>query len=120
MADVEDRTVTTERTTESVPVRDRDNGFARVAVNVIYFLEAVLLTLLGLRFLFRLFGANPDNGFANFIYTVSHPFVAPFFGLFNYDENLTTGHFEVATLVAIVVYALLAWLLVKLVTIGRH
>lgn len=120
MADIEDRTVTTERTTETVPVQDTRTSGSRVLVNIIYFIEAVILTLLGLRFIFRLLGANPNNGFADFIYTASHPLVAPFFGLFNYDENLASGHFEVATLVAMVVYALIAWLLVKLVTIGRR
>lgn len=90
-----------------------------VVVNVIWFLDGVLTILLGLRFLFSLLGANPANGFANFIYSASHPFVSPFFNLFSYNWQAGVRHFEIYTLVAIVVYALIAWGLAKLATINR-
>ena len=76
--------------------------------------------LLAIRFLLALFGANPANGFADFIYTCSHPFVTPFFGLFSYRERLGIGRFEYETLIAIVVYAGVMELLARLVTIGSR
>lgn len=83
------------------------NGFFGIAylVNIIV---GLLLTLLGLRFVFMLFGANPNNTVANFVYETSHPFVAPFFGLFSYEPQLGIGRFEFETLIAIVVYGLIA------------
>lgn len=80
----------------------------------------IIIGLLALRFLLRLLAANPNNGFADFIYTMSHPFASPFFGLFSYTENLGSGRFEFETLIAILVYGLVAWLLAKLVSIGKR
>lgn len=91
-----------------------------VAARIIYFLGGILIALLAIRFLLALFGANPASGFADFIYTCSHPFVAPFFGLFNYHERLGFGRFEYETLIAIVVYAIVMELLARLVTLGSR
>ncbi len=89
-----------------------------VAARVIWYVAGVLITLLALRFALVLLGANASSGFVNFIYSASHPFVAPFFGVFSYN-NLRYGvsHFEVYTLLAIAVYALIAFGLARLVTI---
>jgi uncharacterized protein YggT (Ycf19 family) len=91
-----------------------------VASRVIWFIAGTLLALLGLRFLFALLGANAANGFANFIYNVTEPFVAPFFGLFNYDFTAGVSRFETFTLVAMVIYALAAYAISKLVNITRR
>ena len=91
-----------------------------IVARVISLVGGVIISLLGVRFLLLLFGANPLNAFANFIYDVSRPFVQPFYGLFNYQPTFTRGHFELATLIAIIVYALLTILLVRLATIGTH
>lgn len=90
-----------------------------VVERVIWYVAGVLLALLALRFILALLGANPGNSFANFIYTASHPFVTPFFGLFSYDQRLGIGRFEIYTLVAMAVYALIAWGLARLFTIGQ-
>lgn len=91
-----------------------------VASRVVWFIAGVILSLLALRFLFALLGANAANGFANFIYTVTTPLVAPFFGLFQYDFTAGVARFETFTLVAMVIYALIAYAISKLVTITRR
>jgi uncharacterized protein YggT (Ycf19 family) len=91
-----------------------------VAERVIWFVAGVIISVLALRFVFALLGANPNNAIANFIYTVSHPFVAPFFSLFRYNYAAGASRFEIYTLVAIVIYSLIAAGLARLVTIGRH
>jgi len=114
------RTGNTVETTQQV--RDpaaRTAHEQNVAARVIWFIAGVLLVLLAFRFVFALLGANPSNGFANFIYTTSHPFVSPFFGIFSYDYHYGVSRFETYTLVAMVVYALIAYGLAKLVTITR-
>ena len=58
-----------------------------VAERIIYLIGGIIITLLAIRFILMLLGANRGSGFADFIYTVSHPFAAPFFGLFSYDET---------------------------------
>lgn len=109
------------RTTEVIDRPDvtrADNQ--NVAARVVWFIAGVLLALLGLRFLLALLGANQANAFADFIFTTSHPFVAPFFSLFNYDLRYGVSHFESFTLVAMAVYALVAYGIARLLTINRR
>ena len=98
-----------------------DESTQNVINRAIWFVAGVILVLLGFRFILSLLGANPSNGFANFIYTVSHPFVAPFFNLFHYS-NLQYGvsRFEIYTLFAMLFYAVVAWGLTALVNITRR
>jgi hypothetical protein len=102
------------------PVVERAHR-ANVAERIVWFIAGVLLVLLGMRFVFALLGANPNNWLASFVYNVTHPFVAPFFGLFNYNYVAVSGvgRFETFTLVAMVVYALIAWGIARLVSIRR-
>jgi uncharacterized protein YggT (Ycf19 family) len=95
------------------PYTRRYNGLDRTA-QVIYFLLGLLEIVLAVRFIFRLLGASTANGFANFIFNVSTPFVAPFNGIFNDQALSRVGVFEISTLLAMVIYALIAWGIVKL------
>lgn len=107
-------------TTEAETVSPRAEHRMTVAERVIYLLGGILIALLAIRFLLSLLGANRGSGFADFIYTVTHPFVSPFFGLFNYREQFGVSRFEFETLIAIVVYAIIMAILARLVTIGSH
>ena len=80
----------------------------------IYLLFGILEGLLGIRFVLGLLGANPAAGFAQFIYSITQPFLAPFIGLFGTARS-GGSVFDVSILVAIVIYALIAWVLVKIV-----
>ena len=80
----------------------------------IYLLFGILEGLLGIRFVLGLLGANPAAGFAQFIYGMTGPFIAPFVGLFG-QPHFQGSVFEFNSLVAILVYALIAWVLVKIV-----
>ena len=73
-------------------------------VNVVF---GIILTLLALRLAFRLLGANPLNSFASFVYEFTQPLVAPFYGLFSIQTPLETARLELATIIALVVYALI-------------
>jgi hypothetical protein len=84
------------------------------AQNGIYLLFGLLEGLLGIRFVLGLLGANPAAGFAQFVYGITGPFIAPFVGLFG-QPRFEGSVFEFNSLVAILVYALIAWVLVKIV-----
>lgn len=98
-----------------------DNRGVNVLSRIIWLAAGIILLLLAFRFILSLLGANTTNSFAQFIYNVSHPFAAPFFGLFHYN-NIQYGvsRFEVYTLVAMLVYAAIAWVLSAIVNIGRR
>ena len=81
---------------------------------IIYYLTGSLIVLLLIRIVLSLFGANPDNKFASFIYGLSAPFIAPFLNLFP-TPALGDFQLEINTLVALGVYGLLAWLVARLI-----
>lgn len=112
---------TIQKITETKNSQNATEHSTNLIAKIVWYITGILLVLLGLRFILALLGANTTNGFANFIYGVSHPFIAPFFSLFNY-HNYTygTSHFEIYTLVAMLVYGLIAWGLVKLVTLNQN
>ncbi len=84
------------------------------AGQIIYIALGALDALLLIRFALKLLAANPFAGFTSFIYGVTELFVAPFEGVFPSPQ--TRGSvLEVSTLLAIIVYALLAWLVVSVI-----
>jgi hypothetical protein len=110
---------TTRVVDDSVPAAaDKADGVV-IATRVVWFIAGVLLVLLAFRFVFIMLGANPSNGFVDFIYSASHPFAAPFFGIFGYTQTLGSARVEWSTLVAMLVYTLIAWGITRLITIGR-
>ncbi|HET6924787.1 MAG TPA: hypothetical protein VFH39_03090 [Candidatus Saccharimonadales bacterium] len=115
----DDRVIERREIEHEVPGDAYTSGRTNLAQRIIWFLAGILLLLLVFRFVLALLGANPSNWFANFIYTTSHPFVAPFFGLFGYHLQYGVSRFEIYTLVAIAVYVVIAWGLDRLVTIHR-
>lgn len=104
---------------DEVVTRDAADPDDNLAARIIYIIGGTIMGLLAIRFLLSLLGANQANGFANLIYSLSYPFAAPFFGLFSYSAQLGVARFEFETLVAIAVYALLTWFLIRVVTAGR-
>lgn len=91
-----------------------------MAASIIYAITGFIELLLGLRFLFRLLGANPVNGFVNWIYDWSTPFAAPFAGIFGQEATVTgegvvtQSVFDWTALIAIVIYALVGGLIGRL------
>lgn len=80
---------------------------------LIWWVLGLLEALLGLRFLFKLIGANPNNPFAIFLYELTDFFVRPFATLTGAPAagNMV---FEFSTLITMIVYALIAWGLERL------
>lgn len=92
-------------------------------INGIWLLVGIIEILLAFRFVLKLLGANPNSGFVEFVYSVSSPLTAPFRGIFSApttEGDVTTSVFETSTIVAIIVYAIIAWGLVKLATLNKN
>lgn len=89
-----------------------------VAQRVVYYIGGAIISLLGLRLVLLLLGANQGNAFVDFVYGLSGVFVAPFQGIFGtpvYGNSV----FDLSTVVAIIVYALLTVGIGKLFTLTR-
>lgn len=87
-----------------------------VAVNLLNFFTAVVEGFLGLRFLLKLFGANGDNGFVNWVFEMSGALLEPFRGVFPAKVFENQYVLEFSTLFAMLMYAIVALLLMALIT----
>lgn len=92
------------------------------AYQIIWYLLGFIEIVLAFRFVLKLLGANPDAGFTNFVYALSTPFAGPFLDMFRATANTgaeTTSYFEWSTLVAAVVYGVVAWGVIKIFKLGK-
>ena len=100
------------------PSESPDAGAWRAA-NFVYIFFGVIEALVLIRFLLKLLAANPDAGFSNLIYGITAPLVAPFQGVFPTPTS-NGSVLEVAALLAIIVYALISWVIVRLIDLARR
>ena len=83
-------------------------------VQLIWLFFGALEALIGVRVVLKLIAANPSNPFANLIYSFTDLFLWPFSGL-TITPQAEGIVLEISSIIAIVVYALLAWIIVRLV-----
>lgn len=88
-----------------------------VAVRIIWFIVGFIVILLALRMGLMLLAANQGNAFVDMIYAISGVFAMPFYGIFNYQPVYGSSVFEISSLVAIAVYALIGWGITKAMTL---
>jgi uncharacterized protein YggT (Ycf19 family) len=87
---------------------------------IISWIFGLIELLLAARIILSLLGANASNAFAQFIYSTSEPLARPFFSLFNYQPTYGTMHLETGTLVAMVVYGIVAAVLLNVLHMPHH
>jgi len=92
---------------------------SHTAQRIVGIIFGVIEVGLAFRLIFKLLGANLKNGFVQGIYYITEFFVGIFEGIF---PRITTSGaeakaaFEPATLIAMVVIAIIAWAVLKLMT----
>jgi uncharacterized protein YggT (Ycf19 family) len=92
------------------------------AVQITWFVVALITTLVAIRFVLKMLGASPQAEFVSFMYAVTAPLVSAFRGIFP-DSATGFNVFEASSLVAIVIYLLIGWgivALIRLLTAPRH
>ncbi|HEY7202184.1 MAG TPA: hypothetical protein VIC57_18330 [Candidatus Dormibacteraeota bacterium] len=111
--------VRTEEVVRTLPVQPVSRvpvpAYVRL-IQLIWFVAGVLDVLVGLRFLLKLFGASTASPFVSLVYGLTAPLVGPFQNIFPVSG---TGAFvfEPASLVALVIYPLIALGAVSLIRI---
>jgi hypothetical protein len=79
---------------------------------ILYVITGFIEFIVGMRFILRLFGANPDSSFVQWIYGWSTPLVTPFAGIFGQTATVAgkgvvaQGVFDWTALIALAVYGL--------------
>jgi uncharacterized membrane protein len=104
----------TEQITHDVAAERRMQMYQ--VVRIVWTILGLLEIVLAFRFVLKLIAANPASGFAQFMYGISGPFVAPFAGLVATPASGGTV-LEVTTLIAMAVYALLFWIIMRVIFI---
>lgn len=102
----------------STQVVDDLNASRRLSVsrvaNLIWLFFVILEALIGFRIVFKLIAANPNNPLANLVYTITDLLLWPFSGL-TVTPSMQDIVLDIPAIIAMFVYALLGWVLVKLV-----
>ncbi len=86
------------------------NGF-------IWLLSGLLQAAIALRVALKLIAANPANAFAQLVYGFTDLFLWPFQNLVANPADANGMTLEITSLIAMAVYALLAWLTIRLLAI---
>mgnify|MGYP003450504969 CR=1 FL=1 len=85
---------------------------------IIWYILAIIEVLLAFRVALKALGANSISMFVSLIYTLSAPFAIPFLGIF--PTSASGGMvFEWSTIIAAIVYALIAYGLVHLLQLVK-
>ncbi len=89
-----------------------------VITRAVWYILGVITAILALRIVLLMLSANPETPFVAFVYDVSSIFVVPFYGIFD-QPDYTRFYVDTSSIVAIVIYWLLAVGLAKLINLTR-
>jgi hypothetical protein len=85
---------------------------------IVWYVLGIVEGLLAIRFILKFLGANPEATFTSLIYALTYPFATPFLGVFGITR-IVGSTIEWTTLLAMLVYWLLALAILKLFVMGR-
>lgn len=108
-----------EENIEKEKVTNHGNVQAR---KYIHYILGVLEVLFSFRLVFKLLGANPVSPFVSFIYATTQVFLAPFVSIFRTAVAQgveTQAVLEPATIIGMIVYALIAWGIIRMIEINK-
>lgn len=91
---------------------NRENVFR--ITQFIWLMFGILEALIGFRIFLKFIAANPANWFAALIYRLTDPFLFPFQGI-TVDPSFLGFVLEISSVIALLVYALVAWAIVRFV-----
>ena len=86
---------------------------------IVWYILGIIEVLLVFRFVLKLLGANPDAGFSSFIYGITYLFANPFLSVFRNTQIVSGSTFEWTTILAMLVYWIIAAGIIKLLFMGR-
>jgi len=92
----------------------RQRFFSFKATQIILWCFSILETMIALRIVLKLIGANPGSFIVNLIYGITSPFLIPFAGVIR-SPAADAMVLEISSIFAIVIYALIAVAFEKLI-----
>jgi hypothetical protein len=113
---LEDKMTTTTTTTDP---NANQRVFSFKLTQLVWLAFGSLEALIALRVVLKLIGANPASPFAVLIYAFTDIFLWPFAGLTR-TPGAAGMVLEISSLIAMVVYALAAWIIAKVVWVALY
>jgi len=95
-------------------------SFSEVAIRIVWYVTNLFEVLLLFRFFLKLLGANFYAPFTSFIYAITYSFASPFFNVFQATPIQGGGVFEWSSLLAMLVFYLIAVAVVRLFLEGKR
>lgn len=90
--------------------------FATALATLVSLLGGLIVTTLVARFMLSIYEVDRLKPLADFVYSASYPFVAPFFSVMNYQQQMGVMKFEIQTLLAIIFWSLVTWFIARAIT----
>ncbi|MCR4312301.1 MAG: YggT family protein [Candidatus Uhrbacteria bacterium] len=78
---------------------------------------SVVMVLLGVRLAFKMFNANTGAWFVRSVYAITNPTLPPFRNIFPSQELSPGFVIEFSTLLALVVYALIGYVVIRVIDV---
>lgn len=82
---------------------------------IIWYILGVIELFLAFRMTLKALGADPSSGFTSLVYALSNPLALPFSGILGVTGTSQGNFFEWSTIIAAVVYAIIAYGVVELI-----
>jgi|GEM_PF-1268587 len=98
---------------EHAAAERRGNIAARKSARAVWIISGIIEALLAFRILLKLVAANPSSPFTQLVYGLTAPLVYPFRNLVN-NPSIGNGVLEFTSIIAILVYVFLTWVLIEL------
>lgn len=92
--------------------------FATALAMLVSLLGGLIVSALTARFILSLLRVDRLQPLADVVYSISYPFVAPFFSVFNYQQQMGVLKFEFQTLLAILFWSFVTWFVAR--AIGKQ
>ncbi|MFA6309061.1 MAG: YggT family protein [Clostridia bacterium] len=106
---------------DDVEVKKSNNTNLKVR-RIVYYILGVLEVLFAFRLVLKLLGANDESTFVSIIYAITSVLLAPFLAIFRTATTSgieTKAVLEPSTIIGMIVYALVAWGIVKIIEINK-
>lgn len=101
-----------QRVVEDVNLENRQ--MVAKVVQLVWLLFGTLEALVTIRIMLKLIAANPNNWFTSFVYQLTDVFLWPFQNIVA-NPSFQNSVIELTSLIAILVYAMVAWALARLI-----
>jgi hypothetical protein len=92
---------------------------ANKSIQIVKYIAGVIALLIGVRFVLLLLGAR-NTGIVQFVYSMTEPFVAPYYGILGQTISYGPARVETASIFALIGVAIIAFIVIGFIRLLKH